>query len=55
MYKKYKDMNIIINRPFKINRNNVLYVEKMLNQFINIKHNNLNIFVKLNHVKIFQL
>lgn len=45
-------MNTIINRPFKINPNNVLYVEKILNQFIN---NNLNIFVKLNHVKIFQL
>lgn len=46
-------MNTIINRPFKINQNNVLYVEKILNQFIN--NNNLNIFVKLNHVKIFQL
>ena len=45
-------MNTIINSPFKINPNNVLYVEKILNQFIN---NNLNIFVKLNHVKIFQL
>ena len=45
-------MNTIINRPFKINPNNVLYVEKILNQFIN---NNLNIFVKLNHVKLFQL
>ena len=45
-------MNTIINRPFKINPHNVLYVEKILNQFIN---NNLNIFVKLNHVKIFQL
>ena len=45
-------MKTIINRPFKINPNNVLYVEKILNQFIN---NNLNIFVKLNHVKIFQL
>ena len=45
-------MNTIINRPFKINPNNDLYVEKILNQFIN---NNLNIFVKLNHVKIFQL
>ena len=45
-------MNTIINRPFKINPNNVLYVEKILNQFNN---NNLNIFVKLNHVKIFQL
>lgn len=46
-------MNIINNKLFKINPNNVLYVEKILNQFIN--HNNLNIFVKLNHVKIFQL
>lgn len=46
-------MNTTINRPFKINPNNVLYVEKILNQFIN--NNNLNIFVKLNHVKIFQL
>lgn len=31
IYKKYLDMNIINNRPFKINRNNVHCVEKMLN------------------------
>ena len=31
IHKKYKDMNTIINRPFKINPNNVLYVEKILN------------------------
>lgn len=31
IYKKYLDMNIIDNKPFKINRNNVHYVEKMLN------------------------
>ena len=30
-HKKYKVMNIIYNKPFKISRNNVLYVEKMLN------------------------
>ena len=44
-------MNITYNKPFKINPYNAHYVEKMLNQFIN--HNNLNIFVKLNRVKIF--
>ena len=31
IHKKYLDMNIIDNKPFKINRNNVHYVEKMLN------------------------
>ena len=44
-------MNIINYKPFKTNPQNVRYVEKILNQFIN--HNSLNIFVKLNHVKIF--
>lgn len=44
-------MNIINYKLFKINQQNVRYVEKILNQFIN--HNSLNIFVKLNHVKIF--